>query len=205
MVMALADAISPRYRAVIVVAAGTGLRMGECFGLTLDRTDFLRRTVRVDRQVITTIGRPPSFGPPKTAASVRTVPLPQVVLEELARHLATYPPPESGLVFTNEVGRPIHRASFSHVWTAAARAVGLPAGESFHSLRHYYASLLISHGESVKVLQSRLGHATASESLDTYSHLWPDSEDRTRNAVDRVLQRPSQDHADLVRTALAAD
>jgi hypothetical protein len=46
---------------------------------------------------------------------------------------------------------------------------------------------LIRHGESVKTVQSRLGHATAAETLDTYSHLWPDSDDRTREAVDSVL------------------
>jgi len=44
-------------------------------------------------------------------------------------------------------------------------------------LRHYYASLLIRHGESVKVVQLRLGHATAAETLDTCAHLWPDSEE----------------------------
>jgi integrase len=54
-------------------------------------------------------------------------------------------------------------------------------------LRHYYASLLIRHGESVKTVQRRLGHATAAETLDTYSHLWPDSDDRTRDAIDTVL------------------
>ncbi len=46
---------------------------------------------------------------------------------------------------------------------------------------------LIRHGESVKVVQSRLGHASAAETLDTYSHLWPDSDDRTREAIDEVL------------------
>ena len=56
-----------------------------------------------------------------------------------------------------------------------------------HALRYHYASLLIRHGESVKVVQARLGHASASETLDTYAHLWPDSEDRTRAAVDAVL------------------
>ncbi len=40
-----------------------------------------------------------------------------------------------------------------------------------HALRHYYASLLIRFGESVKTVQARLGHATAAETLDTYSHL----------------------------------
>ena len=48
-----------------------------------------------------------------------------------------------------------------------------------------YASLLIRHGESVKVVQAWLGHATAAETLDTYSHLWPDSDDTTRAAVER--------------------
>ncbi len=67
---------------------------------------------------------------------------------------------------------------------------------TMHSLRHFYASLLIRHGESVKVVQSRLGHATAAETLDTYSHLWPDSEDRTRDAVEAVLGIP----ADSLRT-----
>jgi integrase len=67
------------------------------------------------------------------------------------------------------------------------KASGAPAGTGFHSLRHFYASLLIRHGESVKVVQARLGHASAAETLDTYSHLWPDSEDRTRVAVDEVL------------------
>jgi hypothetical protein len=63
---------------------------------------------------------------------------------------------------------------------------------TFHDLRHYYASLLIQHGESVKVVQRRLGHKSAVETLDTYSHLWPDSEDRTREAVDQMLGQPAE-------------
>lgn len=47
--------------------------------------------------------------------------------------------------------------------------------------------MLIHHGESVKVVQERLGHKTAQETLDTYAHLWPDSHDRTRRAVDELL------------------
>jgi integrase len=68
-----------------------------------------------------------------------------------------------------------------------------------HSLRYFYARLLIRHGESVKTLQARLGHASASETLDIYSHIWPDSDDRTRAAVDSVLGQV----ADSVRTYAA--
>lgn len=71
-----------------------------------------------------------------------------------------------------------------------------PGGTGFHALRHYYASLLIRHGESVKTVQARLGHASAVETLDTYSHLWPDSDDRTRDAIDSVLGKPAADHQD---------
>jgi integrase len=70
---------------------------------------------------------------------------------------------------------------------AAVKKAKLPHGTGFHALRHYYASLLIRHGESVKTVQARLGHASAVETLDTYSHLWPDSDDRTRDAIDSVL------------------
>lgn len=64
-----------------------------------------------------------------------------------------------------------------------------------HCLRHFYAPLLIRAGCSVKLVQARPGHATAAETLDTYAHLWPDAEDRTRAAVEAVLDsnmsRPS--------------
>jgi integrase len=101
------------------------------------------------------------------------------------------------LIFTSSNGEPIRRTRFSDVWRPAAKAAGLEPGTGFHALRHYYASALIHHGESVKVVQSRLGHATAAETLDTYSHLWPDSEDRTRAAVELALRA----REDSVRTA----
>lgn len=196
----LVDSVPERMRALLVLAAGTGLRQGEAFGLTLDRVDFLRRTVKVDQQLVLLAGAPPRLAPPKTAASYRTVPLPDVVLDELARHLARFPVGESGLVFTNNAGAPLRRNRFSEgVWQPAVRATDAPTGTHFHDLRHFYASLLIRHGESVVVVQSRLGHASATETLDTYSHLWPDSEDRTRTAVDLVLGNL----ADQPRTASA--
>ena len=104
-------------------------------------------------------------------------------------------PGPDGLAFRLS-GKPITRSVFGHKWRTAVKAAGLPVGTGFHALRHYYASLLIRHGESVKTVQSRLGHASAVETLDTYSHLWPDSDDRTRDAIDSVLGFP----ADQLRT-----
>ena len=185
-VEALIDAMPDRYKALAVLAAGTGLRQGECFGLTVDRVDFLRRTITVDRQRILPGTGQPQFGPPKTAASVRTVPLPKVVGESLAAHLER----RAGRVWWPDLHQRAQRpASPQPLRRDLARcrsSAGLD-GLRFHDLRHFYASLLIRHGESVMVVQARLGHASASETLDTYWHLSPDNQERTRAAVDEVL------------------
>jgi integrase len=214
MVAAMRDGIATRYRALIMLCAGTGLRQGEAFAVELEHVDWLRRSLRVCQQLVLMPGAEPVIGPLKTVSSYRTVPLPQVVLDALAEHVAEFAPAGfemldltgprpvrriARLLFVRNDGGPLRRTSFSRRdWVKARERAGLPATFTSHDLRHYYASLLIRHGESVKVVQSRLGHATAAETLDTYSHLWPDSEDRTRQAVDDVLR--SGGAADSVRT-----
>jgi integrase len=189
-VHAIADALPGRYRALVLFAAQTGLRQGEAFAVTVDRVDFLRRTLTVDRQIVQTPGNV-AFGPPKTRKSVRAVPLAPVTVDLLASHIAEFGTGADGLIFCRKDGSPYRRSSFSEVWTPARARAGLRADVTFHDLRHFYASLLIRHGESVKVVQARLGHASASETLDTYSHLWPDSEETTRAAVSAMFAENS--------------
>jgi integrase len=200
---ALADAVAERYRALVVLGSGTGLRQGECFGLVADEVNLAAATLRVTQQLILLPRLDPFFGPPKTTASHRTVPLPDVVVEALRTHLDRFPVQHpDGLIFTDDDGNSIRRTTFSReIWRPAVQAVGAPRGTGFHDLRHYYASLLIRHGESVKTVQRRLGHATAAETLDTYAHLWPDSEDRTRAAIDTVLRPIRTRRADPPRRA----
>lgn len=188
-VAALADMIPDRYRGLVVVGAGCGLRLGEATGLTMDRVDFLRRTVKVDRQLITPTRGDARLGPPKRPASNRLVPLPSVVTEELAVHLQRFGPGPEGLVFTTARGLPVRRNSFGGTFRQAAARAGVPLPErgGFHELRHHYASLLIASGCSVVVVQKRLGHASAQETLNTYSHLWPEDDQRTIDAVDHAL------------------
>jgi integrase len=92
-----------------------------------------------------------------------------------------------GLAFTNTEGRPLQRSAFGSVWRRVAVVAELPEWATFHDLRHFYASLLIARGCSVKAVQKRLGHQSAMETLDTYSHLWPDSDDETRDAIDSAF------------------
>lgn len=120
------------------------------------------------------------------------------------------------LLFLSERREPIRRGAWSHVWEVMLRnanralatayaeqhaawvrrgrpeggepaLVQVPAGASMHDLRHFYASMLIKHRESVKTVQRRLGHSKPSITLDIYTHLWPDEEDTTRVAVEAVL------------------
>ena len=198
-VLAIADAVPARYRALVLLTAGTGLRQGEAFGVVLPNVDLVRGELRVDRQVVLRTGRPPEFAPPKTDASVRTIPLPAGVTAVLLAHLADFPavmlPGQDSPIFTTPSGDLIRRNRFGEVWRGAVLRSGVGPGLTYHDLRHYYASLLIRHGESVKVVQRRLGHKTAQETLDTYGHLWPDSDGRTREAVDGELfrTRPRQE------------
>ncbi len=180
----IAVAVPPRYRALIIAGAATGLRQGELLGLSVDRVDFLRRTIRVDRQLVTMPGQGPFLAPPKTAASTRTIPAPQVALDALAAHLQVFK--SDDLIFTTEASQPIPRRQIAYVWQKAAREARVEEF-TFHDLRHFCASALISRGSSVKTVQRFLGHASARVTLDTYAHLWPDDEDRTRLAIDEVL------------------
>ena len=90
-----------------------------------------------------------------------------------------------GSIFTSSVGA-VHWQDFyaSRVSTAAVERAGLSAGTTTRDLRHHFASVLLAAGESVVAVAERLGHENAALVLSTYGHLMPDSEDRTRRAVD---------------------
>lgn len=91
-------------------------------------------------------------------------------------------------------GEPLNRSYFnSHIWKPALRAAGVAPVRSngMHALRHFYASVLIDAGESVKAVAEYLGHADPGFTLRVYAHLFPSSEDRARKAIDRMLSRSS--------------
>jgi integrase len=96
----LADAIGPRNRALVLLGAYGGLRMGELPGLRRSRVDLLRGTVDIAEVVVEVHGQLYS-GPPRTRAGRRTVGLPRVVVEELAAYMGPVGPADA-YVFTAE-------------------------------------------------------------------------------------------------------
>jgi len=185
-VVRLADAIDPRSRALVVVGSALGLRQGEAFGLSVDRIDFLRHRVRIDRQ-LKRDRRGSILGTLKTENSYRTIPLPDSAAFELARHIERFPNDDpDGLLFTASLGGRLRRDGWGRrTWKPAAMAAGRP-DLTYHALRHFYASALIRAGQSAPTVARRLGN-TPKMVLDTYAHLWADDDDRTRQAIDDVL------------------
>jgi integrase len=181
-VAALAEALPGRYRVAVPLAAGAGLRFGEATGLTVPRVNFLQRRIQVIEQA-----QNGALAPLETRASRRTVPTDDWVLSEITAHLQRYGTGPSQAVMSNTAGRLVRRSAFGDIWRAAVKAAELPEGTRYHALRHFYASALIAANLNPNVIQSRLGHATIAETMDTYGHLFPDSEDLGRGAVESAL------------------
>jgi integrase len=186
-VAAVYEAAVSWFKPAVVLGAGIGLRAGEAAGLTLDRVLWLERAVRIDRQWLSR-HRVSEFGPPKSAASNRTIPAADFVLDELGGHVGRR---HEGFVLHRD-GEPVNYNDFGYWWRKAAKAAGVPTMR-YHDLRHAFASMLISAGCSVKAVQHALGHASASTTLNIYSHMWPGDDEVIRQAIDRALAQPAED------------
>jgi integrase len=199
-ILTLATLIDSRYRAMVWLGAGCGLRWSEAAGLTRDRIHLgTRAQVTIDRQLgyrpATTRHGPdtasrPLFAPPKTSASGRVIPLPATVSTALRAHLRAYPPGPDGLLFTTPAGDVLNPANWrQRIWRPlVGSAPGIPPGTTFHRLRHAYASLLGDAGLADHEIQRRLGHAHPGE-VRWYRHPYsgPGDGQATRDAIDTAL------------------
>jgi integrase len=198
----LAAALPERLSAMVYLAAGCGLRLGEILGLDLEDVDFENREVHIRKQLKVLTGRQPYLGMVKTSTSVRSVELPDIVAASLRRHIEMGVGPieldddseprrkrrrQAMLLFRGTNGEPVIASTFCRTWSKARAAVGLPSRWGIHGLRHYYATVLIHAGASVKTVQLALGHSSPTITLNTYVHEWPEAVDRTRLLVDGVL------------------
>lgn len=190
-VVALVEAHPEHYRPLVWTAAYTGLRWGELAGLAADRVDVLRRTIRVERQLVEVDGTL-SFGPPKTKAGTRAVTIPATVAEVLGPHLGTEAVETTGLVFPTPTGRPMRRSNYRKVWRKACTAAGFDGGKLdglvFHELRHTAASLAIATGAHPLTVKERLGHSSITVTMDRYGHLFPAQDQALAEALDVGLQ-----------------
>lgn len=185
----------------IAVCAFAGLRLGEAAGLQLADVDFLRRTISVSRQIQGNTKASAEVVPPKHG-SERAVYVADELLQILARHVET-----TG-VFGREQwlfgtgGTYFNRNSAADRWRQVREDAGI-GKFTLHDLRHFFVSGLIADGCDVVTVQRAVGHATPSITLNTYSHLWPTAEDKTRNAGSRLIAAVLENSADSPRTSRA--
>ena len=99
-------------------------------------------------------------------------------------------------LFAGEGDDPPHQNTVSYWWRKTLGDAGL-SGIKLHDLRHFYASGLIAAGCDVVTVQRSLGHAKATTTLNTYAHLWPTAEDRTRKAAESIMSASLGDIAEL--------
>jgi integrase len=191
----LADATPcARDRMLVLILGWCGLRFSEAIALRAGDLDLLRRRARIERAAVE-VGGEVIVGTPKTHQA-RTVTFPRFLADDLAAYVGRL---DGDLLFPDERGGLLRntnwrRRAFDH----AVEGAGLrPPRPRVHDLRHTAASLSIRAGASVKAIQSQLGHASATMTLDRYGHLWPDELDALSDALDAVA---AQLPADSLRT-----
>lgn len=127
--------------------------------------------------------RPPKYG------SERVVYLPDELVTILSGHVATHLDDADPTRWLSTVdNEPMYDNAITWRWRATRSAAELPHVQR-HDLRHFYASGLIAAGCDVVTVQRALGHSTAPTTLNSYSHLWPTAEDRTRKAASGLMRQ----------------
>lgn len=191
------DAAYAQYRLVVFVLAYCGLRWSELAALKVRNLDLLRRRLTIEQAVTEVNGGRLVWGSTKNHER-RSVPVPKFLVADLSAHLEGKSADD--LLFTAPDGGVLRNRNARRDWfNDAATTAGIP-GLTPHELRHTAASLAISAGANVKVVQRMLGHASAALTLDRYADLFEDDLDDVADKLDARRASLHQNPADSLRT-----
>ena len=164
---------------MFVTAIFTGMRISELRGLAWSNVDFDQRLIRVRQRGDEYC----QIGPPKSRAGTRDIPMAPRVFEELKKWHVSAKAPALGLVFPNSVGKV---QNYSIIYNRVFKPMLVKQGIvddkgspkfAIHSLRHAAASLFIEQGWNPKKIQTLLGHASITMTMDRYGHLFASPEE----------------------------
>jgi len=173
------DRLYPLY----VCAVSLGMRQGELLALEWPDVDFERRTISISKQLQYIPGMGLLVKPPKTRASIRTLPLPDVAFSALLEHKARS---NSQLIFATANSTPFSPRNILRHFHATLAEMGLPK-MAFHNLRHSCASFHLAVGTNPKVVQELLGHSNIGITLSTYSHLLPGVQEEAARNINKIF------------------
>lgn len=188
-IQALADAIDPRYRLLVLLGAYAGLRLGELAALKVSSFGIGYRTLTIT-ETLTDVRGVLEIGPPKTRASIRTVALPAFLSDDLATMVVN-----EQLLFPAPAGGPIRVSTWRRrFWAPAVEKAGLEWCTP-HALRHSQVALLVQAGEQPSTIAKRLGHTSVKTVLDVYGHLYEGADQAAAeklDAISRTSRAPSR-------------
>lgn len=183
---ALIRVADEKFVAFIGLCAFAGMRLGEAAALRVSDIDFMRKEIRIDRQVQRANGKQVEIRPPKYNSN-RTVYASDGLINMLSEHVRTQVPGDDPdrWMFPGESEHPLHQNSVGYLWRKAKDKADVDT--RLHDLRHFFASGLIYAGCDPVTVQRAMGHKSAKVTLDRYSHKWPKAEDRTRKAAEALF------------------
>lgn len=168
------------YYIIVLIALKAGLRIGEIMGLTWQDIDFQKGTINVDKQwkLLNTKSSDYGFAELKSNNSYRVVPISQDTLKELS-YIKSIAPINS---YQRIVGKP----NTNYTTSCIARHLKRHCGITIHTLRHTYATNLISHGVDFKTAAHLLGH-DIEQTMKTYSHVTDDMLKHANDVIHNFL------------------
>ena len=178
--LAMEQEPDPVYRMFYIFLYFTGCRRGEGLALQWSDIDLTEKTVRINKSLTVKTEKQYAITLPKSPSSVRTIPMPDFLVEQLTKYKTTA---NGDYVFGGD--RPILTEAVRRHLHSDAKKAGVPEIR-IHDLRHSHASLLISHGVPITAISKRLGHSTVQQTLQTYSHMMPTDEIVLMNALNSV-------------------
>lgn len=189
-----------RYETIFLVTLFTGMRQGEVLGLTWDCVDLGKGLITINKQIQKALGGGSVYHlvPTKNSKGRTVTPAPFVMellhtqrKRQIEWRLKAGPLWEdTGLVFTDELGRHLMPHTVYHNFKHIVTDMGLP-DVRFHDLRHSYAVAAIRSGDDIKTVQGNLGHATASFTLDVYGHVTDQMKRESADRMQQYIQRVS--------------
>lgn len=178
-------ASAERYKIGVLICLSTGIRIGELCGLQWHDITEVTHVLSIRR----TLNRLPTMDKlkgktelvidtPKSDKSVRDIPLPQFLINELKDYkqlrndekvISSEIYDKRGFVICNEIGQPVEPRTLQDVFKRILKAVGIDDA-NFHALRHTFATRAVESGVDIKTLSELLGHADVSTTLNRYAH-----------------------------------
>ena len=191
----LVAASGHRFEALYHLAVVTGMRVMELLGLKWTDLDWIRQTLKVERQILRPHGQGIEFASPKTKFGKRTLKLGSKTIDALRQHdwLQQKERIAAGdkwqnldLIFTNHLGGPLLYRNLFRDYKALLEEAGLPLIR-FHDLRHTAASIMLNHNVPVITVSRRLGHSKPSITLDIYGHLMANAQTDVAEMMDDLI------------------